>query len=268
MAASLVIDWLDENEERAYPLKQVGNRQLGGIISLDSIIVDAALTVNTFSQLTSQLTQISINNNKDLTFTVSGQVPFVVPYGVAFPYYCRNTNGSLVVFSSHTKILADASSALFPITLSGIVFEDTVTTEYAGQWEGVSGISHRDSQCGSLTPCPIYTGDILWLSGKQLHVDVLSHSDIKISAGAGFGDPIQCVEQPQAASNSFSCLNFISYINGASPNGGLGPISFIASNNLKIINEPLINTIKIGLAFSTEDVCASALLNPIPSIPK
>jgi len=127
MSESLIVDWLNENEYRAYPLREINT-------DVTPYIVDASFVYDSLP-ITSYLTSVEVIANT-VTVTVTGQDAFVFTITDSSDdfLYNRNSQGSLLVVSKKIWQAPSTYNLLIP-------FEDCVSSEFSGDWLGVSSFN-------------------------------------------------------------------------------------------------------------------------------
>ena len=234
----MIVSWQNENELRAYPLK---NNQ--AVALNNDVIIDAQLVVSTYAPQT--LDSISISGGT-ITVSVVGNT-FSTTWSsdtAAYPQYIRNSNGSLLVLGKGCALLSGTQ------TFSSAYFEDSVILQFSNAWLGVSSVSFSPIDTGTLTSTPVQlTGAIILTEGYQTNI-LVSQNEIAITADSLFGNPIGC-SQPDYIAND--CSSIISYINGVStPDGTL---LFEEGTNFAIYPDPTNHAIYLGLPYNATDIC-------------
>jgi hypothetical protein len=247
MLADSIVDWLNENEYRGYPLRENTARTVGSTnVILDSIILDASfIYINNPLPETVKLTQIVVGTN--ITVTVTDQPSFVFPKANTYPVYIRNSEGSLLVIGETVATLPNATYS-FPNT----AFEDCVSSEYRDKWLGVSKISFPDY--------PNIAGDQNWEEGYQFKIQI-NNNTIGLGASNNYGTPISCQNFFEGIFSN-DCDDIISTINGAQTITNPDVIRFDTGPNVIIFEDPPNHRLYIGLNFNKEDVCKNPLINP------
>lgn len=243
MANSLVIDWLNENALRAFPLKETISRTASsGYKLLDDVIVDAQFVFDSLPETVS-LTKITANS-ETITFLING-LSFVASVSQPYPQYIRHNNGSLLVVGSGANSVLSGEH-----DFSNVVFEPSVSYEFGGEWLGVQNVSFETAQK--------LTGNINLSEGYQTDINI--NSDIiYIELGKHLGKHIQC--------NSFSgsgndCATVVSFINGATPNSK-SEIFLKGDSNVVIVDDPEYHRIFVGTIYvDAEDICRDIPPNP------
>lgn len=244
MSTSLVIDWLNENALRAFPLKEMITRTSDNTYVLtDSVILDAQFVYASVPNSVQLLSIVSDSSN--VTFTCTGGVSFVASKSAEFPLSIRTNQGHLLTVGSATASIPNGT-----YNFSNVVFEPSVSYEFGGEWLGVSSLAFDSSST--------LTGHLNFIEGYQFQINIASPV-LTLGCGAGFGTPISC--------NSFSgltadCDSIISYINGVGPDGN-SVLHFSEGGGVVILEDPDNHRIFIGLTNDpTIDVCKDIPINP------
>lgn len=272
-----ILDWLNENELRAYPLLESGPRLLqNGANSLnlpDNFLLDLQLKVLDYSLVN----QIPVLNKIEkfaetirVTFSVLDVVTeskstltiFDIPSHTTqeYPFYVRNPDGCLAVFGEGAKILFLENSGDSTYTAE-IPVEPSTVTQFNDAWLGVSSIStlpEKISDATGLTPLKplqdVYNyllpiteensptkliGDVKFLEGYHFRVDIASEA-IDLEIGANYGLRINCTTSfiPE---EYLDCHELISYINGIPPDNK-GNFRLNAGSNITITPGTTINS--------------------------
>lgn len=247
MANNTVIEWLQENSYRAYPLQEGSANvvQLGNhTIDVYALIVDANLA---FANLPSTVTLDKIVlTSGSISLYVSNQTVFTTSYASENNYYVRNSYGSLLVLNG--AVLNRLTGSGF-VKLSNIEFEPSVCYETGGVYEGVSSID--------------FTGGISaqnWTNGYQFSV-VPTGQTIQLEVGRNTGVILPCGDYLSAElSDKLLCGQVLHSINGATPTTNGGTIKIEAGEHVKIFNDPQRNAIYIGLDFVANDIGPATIL--------
>lgn len=245
MSFSFAFDWLSENSQRAYPLKEQPTHTADtNYVLTNDVIVDAAFVYTTMP-VEVLLTTITVDST-NVVFNCTGGVSFTVPKASTFPYYCRLSSGHLLVVGE-----ACVDIPIGTHTFTNAEFEYGVIYEFGGEWLGVSSLQFDNST--------LLTGDVNFAEGYQFGLEA-DNSTITMSCGTQYGTPIAC--------NSFSesvvdCSDIISYINGVGPDGS-GVLRLENFGGITILDDPEEHRIFIGLLMNpSEDVCKDIPINPI-----
>jgi hypothetical protein len=241
-----VIEWLNENERRAYPLLPDSGELTHTIGSEEWTIPEnffldlQIISPRTLRTHSVQLTEITYTGESSVVvkFTVNGEevTSFTVasPVDATYPHYVRNTDGSLAVFGEGVKEFAQLCST--PVTLqTALTLEPTVCSEYTERWLGVSSlgvIPEKKTIAGTplsdwlfpyeplrpienvATPTRL-TGHIKLLDGYNFDVST-SIGVIELTIGFGEGLRMDCTTN-FLAPEYLDCSKLISYINGMAP---------------------------------------------------
>ena len=249
MQESQIIDWLNENELRAYPLEDIGRTASSGYHLPDGILLDALFVT---SDATVSLDLIEADST-NVAFTISSIAnPIVVPRASTFPYYYRDTDGNLLVIGEAMADIPNGSYAFF----AQAYFESSVIFDPTG-WEGVTSISVHPvfanvlplSGSGTTT---VLTGDIELVDGYQLSVNVPEVESLQLSAGRMDGWPIDCSRFRTASDDS--CDTIVSTVNGVAPSAQ-HQLQLVGGQNVLVLDDPDNHRIFIGLRFNEGDVC-------------
>ena len=243
MADSLVIDWLNENEFRAFPLKEAISRTAdSGYKLTDNVLVDAQFVFESLAENVS-LTRITVNSNT-VQFVV-GSLTFTASLSQTYPQYLRHDQGSLlVVGGGATSIPVGVHN------FSSVVFEPSVSCEFGGEWLGVKTLEFETAEK--------LIGNINLIEGYQTDLNIIPDT-IYIELGKYLGKHILC--------NSFSsvindCSTIVSFINGAAPNEK-SEIFLKGDSNIVVIDDPEYHRIFVGAIYvNAQDICQDISPNP------
>lgn len=250
MSLSTVVEWLNENALRAYPLISSSPRffQCGSnVVDLYGVIVDANFVYKTQLPSNVQLTSIIIAGS-NVTFTVNELPTFTISLSSpTFPIYARNSNNDLLVIGDQAvNLVGDATYAF-----NDVIFEPTIAVEIANELSGVSSLQLGDKA---------WTGVINLLEGYQVDITVVDNS-LQITVGRNEGQVLPC-QNFFSDSLTYDCGQVISYINGASPADSGGILTLKAGDHIKIFEDKEQGRIYIGFDFNVTDICPSPLLGP------
>lgn len=237
-----VLEWLNENELRCYPLLETGNKQFQTTLSLNRCILDASLSTFADGPTTSvNLESITVNNEL-ITVTVTGQLDFTFlrTPTTSYPIYCRNPAGSLLVFG------AEMQQVTANVTFSGVAFEPSCVVRWPYEVFGVQGFL-TNLNSGAIT-----SGEVEFKEGFQFGLRATGQT-IRMSAGRNKGRPISC--ESYFPSLADDCGSIISYINGVTTTTNPGILLLQAGPHVNILDDPENHRIYIGLDFTKEDVC-------------
>lgn len=244
MANSLVLDWLYENELRAYPLKETITRSFSALTITDNMILDAQLAYDA-DPGNPGITNVLVSGN-NVTFTVTGGQTFLFSKVVAFPQSKRSTNNQLLVAGSGIVDIPDGNYAT-----SNVLFEPSVVHEFYGAWLGVQSLTFDGSAA--------LTGAIDLHEGFQFDVDI-DTQDLRLGANSLYGIPAACEHFGPKPNN---CSDIISFINGVQPDGN-NEIQLLAGNGINVWDDPENHRIYVGFNFtSINDICKDIPPSPL-----
>ena len=258
-----VIDWLNENELRAYPLMTYANKDLG-LVALSKLPDDFLLDLQLIAYIGLDSSIVSLTNitrtSTALNISFGVSLPastittFTIPAAAgaltvsSYPYYVRNANGCLAVFGAGAATLYNACTNSTNLILN-IPIEPTLCVQFNEAWLGVANISTNPEKLGDTTnsntakrtqpklplsdvstPAQL-TGDVQLLEGYNFKVNI-NKSLIDLGVGANFGLAMDC-------STSFlpieclDCDKLVSYINGIPPDAS-GNFRLLPGSNILI----------------------------------
>ena len=246
MSESTILEWLNENRYRAYPLQEGfassfrAGQKVGDIYE---ILIDANLV---FSALpTAVYLEKIIMAGSSLTAYVTAQPPFVFTLdGTTKEYYCYNSAGSLLVLNGWVNGLIGRQE----FYRFNIPFEPSVCCETGGLYTGVTSIAFQGTD--------ISTSNLV--NGYQLSWQVNGRL-VAVEAGQNEGLPLPCRSFFPSADGVPTCDSIPSQINGATPSNKGGSINLVAGKHLQIYNDPSISTVYIGLDFDTTEISTAPL---------
>lgn len=241
-----VIDWLNENERRAYPLC-TDPGELTHLIAdelwtiPDDLLLDLKLiTSKKLAGLDVRLTELAHTNEETIELAFKAGADEIARFvlsdldNLSYPYYLRNPDGNLAVFGKGLSAFHQACTTPTQLDLDLIV-EPTVCVEYGSRWLGVSSlgalpeketieISPGDDWSFPYAPLrPLQnvssptrlTGHVKLLDGYNFDVSTITGLvDLNIAFGEGLR--MDCTTnflQPEY----LDCGQLISYINGNAP---------------------------------------------------
>lgn len=251
MAESLVVEWLNENYYRAYPLKEGLTPVVIGQFDFFKSVLDACLVYSTLPVGAVHLYGFGVNGY-DLNIYVTGQSVFTITnYKTAtYPYYVRNTENSLLVLGEECKSIPNTRKDNLTFE-----FEESVCFETGGAWEGVSSIAFNDDAT--------LTGEINFKEGYQFDIGI-SGKVLSLEAGKQYGIAIDCTKYFELTND---CSNLVGFINGTGVVENPGDFSIIAGENISIFSDKPNHRIYIGFNFSKKsDICQDIIENPMPTI--
>jgi len=237
MANPVVLDWLYENELRAFPVKEAINKIASGntYTLANNVLLDAQLTFDA-DPGTVSLTEITVAGN-NVTFSIGG-LSFVADKTLPFPQYLRLATNQLLVVGAG---VADIPSGTH--TFTGVTFEPGVVYEYYGAWLGLESISF-DSE----TPL---TGIVDLYEGYQFDIRI-DGQNLHLGANNLYGLPIGCEHFGDQVNN---CEDIISFINGVQPDGN-NILQILAGPGINVWDDPEHHRIYVGFNFtSADDLC-------------
>lgn len=257
MGQSTVVEWLNENSNRAYPLLSDTSTEVSGnggvTINVQNIILDANI-VYTEDDLPDvvKLESISSNGN-DLTFRISGESSEVFllenALTATYPNYIRNSQGSLLVLGEEAKACVIAANP--SLELTDVIFEPSVVSECRGRLRGVTSLSFSGSTL---------VGLVELVEGYQTGIEFKVGNTLYISASPSEGLPLDCRNFFQNEL-VYDCGVAVSWVNGATAAENGGRLKLTAGRNIRIFEDKENSKIYIGLDFEPEDICV------LPSIP-
>jgi hypothetical protein len=255
MSNSTVVEWLNENSYRAYPLTAESTRFFNKNrtdYDLFSILLDAHLAYASWPSTEPAITKM-VTGATDLTISVTGQSAFVLAdfANASYPAYIRNSEYSLIVLGEPCKTLPINST----INLSAAVFEHTVSTHLPTNMLGASSLNVLGS--GNLT------GVITLTEGYQTSLTPTLPDALQIEVGRNEGVPLPC---RQVYSVDDDCATIVSSINGVTANKTGGKIQFVAGRHINIFSDKINNRIYIGFDFTSEDVPEQQFTSPPKAI--
>lgn len=233
MSLSTVVEWLNENALRSYPLIEGSPRAIvSGEVSVDlyALVLDATLFY-TNAPDNAQITSIQ-TTGFTLTVRVTGQSDFVVHnYTTAtYPQYIRNTEHSLLVLGDATAI---PTNLTFPVNAT---FELSTVIEIYPNTKGVSSLTIDETTL---------TGAISLEDGYQCSL-IPNGNTLQIEVGRGEGLPLPCVSVKGVTND---CDSIVSSVNGVTPIATGGILKLVAGNHVKVIDDPDNHRIFIGFDF-------------------
>lgn len=272
-----ILDWLNENELRAYPLLESSQKILQGEgytwFLPDNLLLDLQLKTLNYSlvnriavlskieilssnvQVTFSLLNIDTNNLDNLTI-------FNIPAAATqnYPFYARNSDGCLAVFGEGVKKLIEENQDQSILTTE-IPTEPSILTQFNDAWLGVSSIMSSPEkiteQSGYAPARPLVdvydylapiteqnkptklVGDVKFLEGYHFRVNIASEA-IDLEIGANFGLRTNCTTAfipPQY----LDCSELVSYINGIPPDNQ-GSFRLLAGQNITLTPGAAIST--------------------------
>ena len=296
-----IIDWLNENELRAYPL--IEGKTISDIP--DNTILDLQLVLDTNTSpagaklidFTVGLYEVAINftgsNTFNLTYATESEGGSL--NDLKYPIYIRNDKGSLLVLG---KGLIDV--APYSTINCNVPVEPATVFQFGGAWLGVTSLSGNPkylSIANSIEPQLPLTkdltsnsliGDTQLDSGYNFRIN-FNNNLINLAVGFGYGLQMSC-NTHFIEPSLLDCPDIVSYINGIPPDSA-GVFRFTAGNNIFLfdgnsVKDPIYdanvtpelttytdlsgkvhdglnaNTIFVGLTFLETDLCSPVQLLP------
>jgi hypothetical protein len=272
-----IIDWLNENELRAYPLLDVSQKTLQSENYTwelpDNFLLDLQLKVTNYSladhiavlskvelladSLRTTFSLLNIETEELNTLTV-----FDIPTALTqtYPFYVRNSDGCLAVFGDGVKKFIEENQNHYILT-AVIPTEPSVLTQFNDAWLGVSAIMSSPEkiteQSGYAPAKPLVDvydylapvteenkptkliGDVKFLEGYNFRVNIASEV-IDLEVGANFGLRTNCTTSFIPA-QYLDCDELVSYINGVPPDSQ-GNFRLLAGTNIALTPGATINT--------------------------
>jgi hypothetical protein len=283
-----VIDWLNANELRAYPLVNTSSRPEE---FKDSFILDLQLNTQDIDIGSSvvYLTRVVSYPSGEVAVSFGTQTKqiasFLIPGGEKiYPLYLRNPDGNLAVFGSGVTDYINSTSTiktkdyLMPV-------EPSVCFQLDAMWLGVDGFNISPEKItepsGNSPKLPLqnattlsYTqGDVVLQEGYNFRVNaakgvidlaVGTNYGMKMGCNTNFLDPAQC-----------DCDTVVSTINGVPPDVA-GNFRLVAGTDIVITSGTSVstqfqdafnetsnnNTIFVGFSFQANDLCAPLNITP------
>jgi hypothetical protein len=265
-----IIDWLNENEYRSFPLIEDFTRVTGGSAGgweLDNgVILDAQIVNNNssfptnsanFNVLLKTIEHVTEFGTRSLKFifgdTGNTFVTFTVtsPLNKVYPLYLRDpSTGSLLVLGEATKKIPMVATDVDGVATLSIPVEPSVCYDFTEAWLGVKSIDSLDNKktltiVGNPTdsykpflplqpadPSNPLQGDVYFLEGYNFKVD-MSDGFVNLYVGAEYGLQMEC-GLSFIASEYLDCDELVSYINGIPPDNK-GNFRLLGGNNINII---------------------------------
>lgn len=291
-----VIEWLNENELRDYPLVEGDKTD----IIPENFLLDLTLVVN---QNISNLPEVRLET---ITVTPTGLTvefygegnTFFVPRNQSYPYYVRNPNGSLAVFGEGVETFL--SLPVSEVIACDIRVEPSTVFKFDLAWLGVSSIgtnkNYESNQNSYVPVTPLVLNsvgnynlidDVEFYPGYNYKIN-FDNGKINMAAGFKFGLAMDCTTE-FIQGDLKDCDKIISYINGIPPDSN-GRFRFTSGENIYIFSgtsvdedlpdtnpkieelyynngKPQItrinpNSLFVGLTFLESDLCSPVQLLP------
>jgi hypothetical protein len=273
-----VLDWLNENELRSYPLLDDSSKLLsvlGNSWTLpDSFLLDLQLTIKDFSLVTTMTVDGQPNIEvslpillKSLKITAEDTVEVVFgatidevftevekfiitsPRTKTYPVYSRTSKGNLAVFGIGVLSFISVAPTGEDVT-ADIPVEPSTCIQFNHAWLGVSSIHtapEKVTQPSSEEPLlPLdavstttqLTGDIKFVAGYNFRVNI-SDNLIDLEIGGSYGLMMTC-DKHFIHEEYRDCHKLVSYINGVPPDDH-GVFRLLAGTNIDIVNGQTIS---------------------------
>lgn len=301
-----VLDWLNENELRAYPLLDSYDKLVtlgqNTVVLPDNFILDLQLiATHSLVNPAGETVPVYLKSLKysepqlDITFgtTDTTTTVFTIPSTVSavFPLYVRNADGNLAVFGAGVNyFLSFCGSTDFEV-FTDIYVEPSTVTQFNDAWLGVNkltvspekisknafevGAAHSYEPALPLLDMPEQTelqGDIKFLEGYNFRVDT-STGQINLEIGYNFGLKMNCTTS-FIPPEYLDCGELVSYINGVPPdadgNFKLNPgtnIDIVSGNTLDLFKDPLTETANTHTLFVGLTFKSTDLCAPVNIVP-
>lgn len=281
MKDSVVLEWLDENRRRAFPLQENPNGPSSDIIvdaymlnaiawpsHLKKIVVVAGVSVKIYvtdivgfyvNKYTFNLpltTDYSTAVN-DVIVGVFDDMGYDVPADSPYAGMCK-----LTVSSAINNLPTGTTN------YTGVNFEYDVGVSYGGNCSGVSSLSFTafaedlgllngyylqlmsGDTLGLIAGSVPFVGDIAFYGRYQTKLDAKNNSLIW-TVGKNHGTPLPACA-PYGADD---CGTQVSYINGISP--VTNAFTFKTGSGIKVTPDKINHTLTFALDFSTADICVA-----------
>jgi hypothetical protein len=235
--ASHVIEWLDENRRRAFPLTENVNNPD------PTMLLDASLSTDTVTAVT--LNNISVSGGVCTITTSIGAFTTAVPINT-LSKVCLLANGSKLVVGETVNTLPNGTNT----TYIGVTFEESTVTHYTSGWKGLQGLSFIGDDGGELGP---FLNDVDMLGRYYTNLSAKDNTLIwKI--GKSNGTPLGACQSYVES----QCGTQVSYINGVAPINNVFKIT--VGSGLSLTSGT--GSITLGVTFAETDIC-----KPIPPTP-
>lgn len=244
MANPTVLDWLDENSLRSFPLKESAKKTSGAYTIPTNLLLDAVF-VYTAHPGNSYLTNIYCLGDI-VTFTFTGGLVFTASKADPYPQYLRNSDGSLLVVGEG---LEDVPAGSHNFTTLGV--ENSLIYEFGGAWLGVSSLT--------FDPNDPLIGDIRLYEGFNFLVKT-SPTILSLGVDGLYGLQMSCEHFGEVDND---CDDIISWINGVGPDGD-DELKIVAGDGVVVWDDPEHYRIYVGFQFnSVADVCKDIPPHPL-----
>jgi hypothetical protein len=278
-----ILDWLNENELRAYPLCAFSDKtiqtQADSWTLPDDFLLDLQLVITNFSLSQNDGTSVGVflkslkyTNPDSLEVTFGSLEDDTVSFSLTntgspqLPYYVRDSSGSLAVFGQGLlTVIANfaETSQEVPLTLA---VEPSVCLQFNQAWLGVSNLRAspekesksvlEEGEAKSYEPAlplvPVaeptaLTGDVKFLEGYNFKVD-MSLGTIDLEASRNRGLRMSCATSfiPE---EYLDCGELVSYINGVPPDAS-GTFKLNPGSNIDIVGGQTLSNFNDSLTES------------------
>ena len=291
-----IFDWLNENENRAYPLLDSYNNKTYLINEKswkfpDDLLIDLQLVIHNFllKNETIYLKKIILNNsNIEIVFTATDQSKVVAIFNVNFNelnqlhIYKRNSDGCLAVFGKGLNKVKDACEGITQTLDLDLPVEFATCYEFRNAWLGVKQITvspEKLTDTNYINPKlieavglqnvsnnTILTGDVKFLEGYNFRVIIRNNLiDLEISKGNGLNTNCSTHFIPD---QYIDCDDIVSYINGVPPDEN-GNFRITQGDNIVLTSGKSIanfndsyaelanqHTLFVSMVFSADNLCS------------
>jgi hypothetical protein len=301
-----VLDWLNENERRAYPLLEETSRTIvidnSSVLLPDNFLLDlqlvslASLVDVSGEAIPVYLSSLKlINTNLHVAFSSGEAViaTFIINSASTqtTPLYIRHSDGNLAVFGDGIKdFLNLVNKASFEVFIN-IYVEPSTVAQFNEAWLGVNKltvspekISKNAMEVGDehsyepelplqpMTPRTELQGDIKFLEGYNFRVNA-SSGLIDLEVGKNFGLKMSCATS-FLPPEYLDCSELVSYINGVPPdvngnfrlNAGTN-IDITSGNTLSLFKDPLTEDANTYTLFVGLSFSSTDLCAPVNIVP-
>lgn len=265
-----ILNWLNENELRAYPLLDAYANPTFTIagenwVFPDNFILDLQLIIKNFSLYadsvynTVYLKNISYTSADGVTIEFAGSDPnhTVTSFNIqeieeTFPVYVRNEDGSLIVLGEGLLDFVEACNNNSVFLEINIPVEPGTCIEYREAWEGVTKITatpekESDSENSAVPLLPLEVvstpsemqGDLVFSEGYNFNVAILNGL-IDLLVSPSYGLAMDCSTH-FIASEFLDCSSIVSYINGIPPDSS-GNFRILSGGNIAITQGQALST--------------------------
>ena len=296
-----IVEWLNENELRAYPL--IEGKTINAIP--DNAILDLQLVLDTdTSPIGAELIDFTVGfyeivvnftGNNTFSFSYSTESEGGSLSDISYPVYLRNDKGSLLVLGKGVVDIAPLTT----ITCN-VPVEPAAVYQFGGAWLGVTSLNSNPKYISienSIEPqLPLVpdnspggeVGNVELDPGYNFRIN-FNNNLINMSAGFGYGLQMSC-NTHFIDPTLLDCPDIVSYINGVPPDD-TGVFRFTAGSNIYLfdgntVKDPIYdkhvtpelttytdlsgkthnglnaNTLFVGLTFLETDLCSPVQLLP------